>query len=73
MSESTKKVEKATLFLRVLGREIENGKWSAHCLETDIVGYGPTFDAALKELSELTEMQISFALYKNQRRWTRGN
>jgi len=67
MSISTKEVNKVPLFLRVLGREVEGGKWSAHCLETDIVGYGETFDAALKELFELTEMQISFAIYKNQR------
>jgi hypothetical protein len=66
MSVSTKKVNKVSLFLRVLGREVEGGKWSAHCLETDLVGYGDTFNSALKKLFELTEMQISFAIYKNQ-------
>lgn len=53
------------LALRVLGYRDE-GQWAAHCLETDLVGYGDTFDAALKELSELTEMQVSFAFHKNQ-------
>jgi hypothetical protein len=66
MPVSTKKARDTKLFLRVLGREIERGRWSAHCLETDIVGYGRTFDAALCELLELTEMQISFAIFKKQ-------
>lgn len=67
MSATNKKIEKVTLFLRVLGREIEDRKWAAHCLETDIVGYGKTFSAALDQLFELTEMQISFAIFMNQR------
>ena len=54
------------LCLRVYGYQIKVGRWAAHCLETDLVGYGRNFNAALKELQELTEMQISFAVFKNQ-------
>ena len=42
------------LSLRVLGYH-KDGKWAAHCLETDLVGYGKTFKAALAELEELTQ------------------
>jgi hypothetical protein len=52
--------------LRVLGYR-EDGGWAAHCLETDLVGRGKTFALACKALQELTEMQISFAVYKDQR------
>lgn len=55
-----------SLTLRVLGYQVKDGSWGAHCLETDLVGYGKTFKTALKKLLELTEMQISFAVYKNQ-------
>jgi len=51
--------------LRVLGCR-EDGGWIAHCLETDLVGRGDTFAVALKELQELTEMQVSFALETDQ-------
>ena len=51
--------------LRVLGYR-EDGKWSAHCLETDLVGRAKDFEGALKALIELTEMQVSFAVQKNQ-------
>jgi hypothetical protein len=54
------------LYLRVLGYLRQDGSWAAHCLETDLVGYGKSFQAALDNLQELTEMQISFAIYKNQ-------
>ena len=57
---------KITFYLRVLGYQVEDGSWAAHCLETDLVGYGPTIQDALENLQELTEMQVSFALYKNQ-------
>ena len=53
------------LDLRVLGHK-EDGMWAAHCLETDLVGYGKSFKDALSNLKELTEMQVSFAFYKNQ-------
>lgn len=52
--------------LRVLGYKQPDGQWAAHCLETDLVGYGKTFNKALSTLVELTEMQISFAVFKNQ-------
>jgi len=58
--------ESTTLYLRVLGYQEPDMSWVAHCLETDLVGYGPTFQAALDNLKELTEMQVSFAYYKNQ-------
>ncbi len=54
------------LNLRVLGYKEKDGEWAAHCLETDLVGYGKTFEDALANLKELTEMQITFAFYKNQ-------
>ena len=50
-----------SMTLRVLGYR-EGTDWVAHCLETDLVGYGKNFNAALNELMELTEMQVSFAL-----------
>lgn len=62
-SENSKEVN---LYLRVLGYEKPGGSWAAHCLETDLVGYGDSFNAALENLQELTEMQIGFALFKNQ-------
>jgi len=64
--DSDMKHQEATLYLRVLGYGKPDNTWAAHCLETDLVGYGRTFQAALANLIELTEMQISFAIYKNQ-------
>lgn len=52
--------------LRVLGYITKTKEWAAHCLETDLVGFGKTFDEALEELKEITEMQISFAIHKNE-------
>ena len=52
--------------LRVLGYREEDGTWAAHCLETDLVGYGKDFEEAFANLRELTEMQISFALQTDQ-------
>jgi hypothetical protein len=54
------------LYLRVLGYKESNGDWAAHCLETDLVGYGKSFNKALHNLVELTEMQIGFAQFKKQ-------
>jgi predicted RNase H-like HicB family nuclease len=54
------------LNIRVLGYKGRDGQWAAHCLETDLVGYGKTFELALANLEELTEMQVSFAFYKKQ-------
>ncbi len=55
-----------TLYFRVLGYQTDTKSWAAHCLETDLVGYGNSFKAALNNLLELTEMQFTFAQYKNQ-------
>lgn len=52
--------------LRVLGYVSKTKEWAAHCLETDLVGFGKTFDEALAELKELTEMQITFAVEMNE-------
>lgn len=53
------------LDLKVLGYQ-EDGKWVAHCLEMDLLGHADTFDAALADLRELVEMQVSFAMQKGQ-------
>ena len=53
-------------YLRVLGYKKDRYTWAAHCLETDLVGYGKTFKIALDNLIELTEMQIGFAIYKDE-------
>ena len=52
--------------LRVLGYKTDDGVWAAHCLETDLVGYGKSFGKALDNLTELTEMQVSFAIQTKQ-------
>jgi predicted RNase H-like HicB family nuclease len=44
----------------------EDGLWVAHCLETDLVGQGSTFEKAAAHLEELTEMQVSFALQRGE-------
>lgn len=62
----SKRKEEETLYLRVLGYRESDGWWAAHCLETDLVGYGKSFHSALKNLRELTEIQVEFALFKNQ-------
>ena len=54
------------LSFRVLGYISEDGLWAAHCLETDLVGYGKTFNRALSDLVELTEMQVTFAFQTDQ-------
>ena len=58
--------DKSVFSLRVLGYQTRDKDWAAHCLETDLVGYGKSFDKALNDLKELTEMQISFAFFKKQ-------
>jgi hypothetical protein len=52
--------------LRVLGYLEEDGQWSAHCLETDLVGAGSTFEKAMDHLDKLTRMQISFGIQTSQ-------
>lgn len=52
------------LNLRVLGYKTDDKGWAAHCLETDLVGYASSFKKALKDLEDITIMQISFAIQK---------
>ena len=42
----------------------DSGEWVAHALEMDLVAYGDSVQAALKELNELVSCQISFAHQK---------
>lgn len=51
---------------RVLGYQESDDHWVAHCLETDIVGYGKSFKKAVDDLVELTTLQISFAIQKKE-------
>ena len=44
----------------------EDDEWCALALEMDLRGYGPTFEAAMEDLHNTIEMQISFALSKGQ-------
>lgn len=64
--KSKKEKEVVGFYLRVLGYQEDDSAWAAHCLETDLVGYGKSFNKALDNLKELTIMQISFAFYKKQ-------
>lgn len=69
MSGKAKKKSKSTetvMDLRVLGYIEKDGDWAAHCLETDLVGYGKTFEKAFSALKELTQIQIEFAIFKNE-------
>jgi hypothetical protein len=58
--------DRIALPLRVLGYQVDKNTWTAHCLETDLVGYGKSFKQALDDLVVRTEMQVSFALQTNQ-------
>ena len=44
----------------------EDDAWVALALEMDLRGYGRTFKQAMEELRDLVNMQVSFALFKNQ-------
>ena len=44
----------------------EGDEWCALALEMDLRGYGPTFEAATEDLDHAIEMQLSFALSKDQ-------
>lgn len=59
-------LKESNLSFRVLGYVRPDGTYAAHCLETDLVGYGDSPETALDNLVELTDMQISFAKYKNK-------
>ncbi len=47
-------------------RDDDEGCFAAVALEMDIWGYGKTSKKAFQELVELVEMQISFAMFKEQ-------
>lgn len=49
--------------INILGYRDDDG-WVALAIDMDLRGHGETFDAALEELKELVDMQISFALDK---------
>lgn len=53
------------VILNVLGYQ-EEGEWVALALEMDLRGYGKTFEDALRELQDLVEAQIAFALFKGR-------
>ncbi|GBE46183.1 hypothetical protein BMS3Bbin11_01279 [bacterium BMS3Bbin11] len=61
MNTSEKKVE---INLNVLGYK-EDKEWTALALEMDLRGFGDTFDKALEDLNDQIQMQISFAVFKN--------
>lgn len=54
-----------TIHLRVLGYR-EGGEWVAHCLETDLLGMGASFGAAMTDLQQATAAQLGFARFKGQ-------
>jgi len=66
MSERSSKKHEFMMTFRVLGYQGNDGQWSAHCLETDLVGYGKSFNKAVDDLIELTTIQISFALTRKE-------
>lgn len=66
MSEKIPSGKGVMITLRVLGYKEDDGQWSAHCLETDLVGVGETFEKAMNHLNDLTRMQISFGLQTSQ-------
>lgn len=43
----------------------EGGQFVAHALEMDLLGYGRTEKAAIRELCGLIDSQLSFARFKN--------
>ena len=60
---SPKKSIACGIVLNILGYH-QDGEWVALALEMDLRGYGETFEAALADLRDLVEMQISFAHFK---------
>lgn len=57
------KSARCNVYLNILGYR-EDNEWVALALEMDLRGYGKTFDEAHKELQDLVEVQIGFALAK---------
>ena len=53
--------ESLELAINVLGVR-EDGAWCAIALEMSLRGYGETFEAALVELREAVDAQVSFAV-----------
>jgi len=58
-------VSQRRIYLRALGYIEEDGRWVAHCLETDLVGASDSFKEALVVLKEITETQLAYAIEKN--------
>jgi hypothetical protein len=48
----------------VLGYK-EGNTWVAHSLELDLVGEGTSWKEACSHLEELIDIQVSFAIYRN--------
>lgn len=65
MSAANKKPDASPVSLSVLGYR-EGKEWVALALEMDLRGYATTIDDALRELSDLVAMQLSFARLKSQ-------
>jgi hypothetical protein len=65
MPSKTPQYNLCRVTLNILGYH-ENREWVALALEMDLRGYGKSFDEALKDLQNLVEMQIGFALFKGQ-------
>lgn len=57
------KPELHPIILRFLGYRDAEG-WVAHCLETDLVGYGKTPAEAEEMLVQMTQMQFGFSVFK---------
>ena len=65
MSAASKEQDASQVNLGVLAYR-EGKDWVALALEMDLRGYGKTIDEAVRELSDLVAMQLSFARLKSQ-------
>ena len=65
MSAANKEQDASSVNLSVLAYR-EGKDWVALALEMDLRGYGKTIDEAVRELSDLVAMQLSFARLKSQ-------
>jgi hypothetical protein len=50
--------------LSVLATRDEDGEWTAHCLDFDLIGTGPTPGEALEDMLRAVTSQASFARFK---------
>ena len=60
------KQKRIELTLSILGYRGEDDIHISHCLEMDLKGYGKNEETAFKELLDLIEMQVSFALQEDK-------